>query len=57
MNKVEIGKTEETFDMKYLIMCVANSLRNSGSTCDEDSWPEVMAYEAVRCLNRMGALK
>ena len=54
---MEIGKTEETFDMKYLIMCVANSLRNSGSTCDEDSWPEVMAYEAVRCLNRMGALK
>lgn len=51
------GKTELTFDHKYLIMCVAAAMRASGKTCDEDSWSEVMAQEAVGCLKRMGALK
>lgn len=53
----ETGKTDFTFSRDFLISEVANSLRNSGRTCDEDSWSEVMAREALSCLWRLGALK
>ena len=36
---------------------VAKAMRESGRTCDEDSWDTVMAWEAVRVLRDMGALK
>lgn len=52
-----IGKTDLMYDEKYLIEQVSLAMRMSGKTCDEDSWSEVMAREAVACLKRMGALK
>ena len=42
---------------RELIALVAKAFRNSGSTCDEDSWPEVMARDAVKCLRAEGVLK
>lgn len=41
-----------TYTQKHneLIQLVAAALRNSGRTCDEDSWPEVMALEAVNAI-------
>lgn len=40
-----------------LIAIVAKALSESGRTCDEDSWPHIMAMEAVRSLKNIGALK
>ena len=51
------GTTEISYSNRELIAVVAKALRNSGRTCDEDSWSEIMASEAVACLHRMGALK
>lgn len=51
------GSTDMTYDDRYLIDLVAQALRNSGSTCDEDNWSDVMAREAVMCLRLEGALK
>lgn len=54
---MKTGKTEQYFDRAHLIISVANAMKNSGKTCDEDSWSLVMAQECIKCLERMGALK
>jgi hypothetical protein len=53
----QVGSISFTYDDKLLVKEVAAALRASGRTCDEDSWSEVMALEAVNCLRRTGALK
>jgi len=40
----------EMQDKQELIKLVAHALKNSGRTCDEDNWSEVMAIEAVNAL-------
>lgn len=47
-----------TFSQKYdeIIQIVADAMRDSGRTCDEDSWPIVMASEAVNALSKAGYL-
>lgn len=52
-----IGSTSMHFSKEYLIMIVAQALRSNLNTCDGDSWPEVMASEAVSCLIREGVIK
>jgi hypothetical protein len=44
-------------DDNYLIQQVSLAMRMSGKTCDEDSWSEVMASEAIACLRKLGALE
>ena len=41
-----------TYSQKHegLIAIVAETFRNSGKTMDADSWPEIMAREAVNCI-------
>jgi hypothetical protein len=40
-------------ELEYL---VAKALRESGITCDSDTWSEVMAKEALALLRTYGAL-
>jgi len=35
---------------------VARALKANGNTCDEDTWAEVMAQEAVRTIRAAGRL-
>jgi len=56
-NTGHIGKSEVSLSNAYLIEAVAGALLGSGKTCDEDNWHKVMAYEAIRALRLIGALK
>lgn len=53
----ETGKIETTYSDQYLIGVVAKAMRDSGRTCDADSWDMVMAWEAIAALKRLGVLK
>lgn len=37
-----------------LVQIMASAMRNSGRTCDESTWPQVMAQEALRGLRSAG---
>lgn len=41
---------------KVIIALVAEAMRDSGKTCDDDSWSFVMAEEAIRKLEQLGLL-
>ena len=56
-NAVNVGHIGIFYSDRYLISVVAKAMRESGKTCDADSWDTVMAWEAVRVLRDMGALK
>ena len=51
------GKIETTYSDQYLTGVVAKAMRESGRTCDSDDWDTVMAWEAIRALRQLGALK
>ena len=52
-----LGKTEFIHSTRYLIDVVAKAMRESGKTCNDDSWDVVMASEAVHALRQIGAIK
>jgi len=39
---------------KDIVSIMACAMRNSGRTCDEYNWPEVMSEEALRSLYSAG---
>ena len=53
----QTGKIEFTYSDAALAKILADAFINSGKTCDEDTWARVMAWEAVRALRGIGALK
>ena len=56
-NTANVGYIGIIYSDTDLIGAVAKAMRESGRTCDENSWDTVLAWEAVRVLRDMGALK
>lgn len=54
---VDLGVPESPLTNAFLIEAIAGALLGSGKTCDADTWHKIMAYEAVRVLRLIGALR